>query len=154
MRPQFGFVLIVAGLVIGFVVARFSADIHGESAPEALVRQRDAAVARADRAEAELAAVRDAKKRVHAEDAGPKGEVPADSRVPADPTETKPAAVLTEDRIAASRARLRTTRDGVQAALAAKDGAKVLALLKELAAIAQDLPEARDDAMKLAIDVN
>src|SRR5262245_29261171 len=139
MRPQFGFVLLTAGLVTGFVAARLVGG-GGEAASEDIVRQRDAAAARADRAEAELAAVRDAKKRVRSEETGPKGEVPPDTRVPSDPAPAaapKDAAAAAAEKQAAARARLRTARDGVQAALAAKDGAKVLALLKELAAIAR-----------------
>jgi HEAT repeat protein/PDZ domain-containing protein len=158
MRPQFGFVLLAAGLAIGFVVARLLAGGGNEGAPAELARQRDEAVARADRTEAELASVRDAKKRTRAEGAGPRGEVPPDTRAPADPPsaagEKNPGDAPVADKAAAARARLRTARDEVQAALAAKDGTKVLALLKELAGLARDLPEARDDAMKLAIDVN
>src|SRR5262245_59726825 len=156
MRPQFGFVLLTAGLVIGFVVARFAGG-GGDAASADLVRERDAAAARAARAESELALVRDTKKRVRTEETGPKGEVPPDTRAPDDPEPAaapKDAAATAAEKQAAARARLRTARDGVQAALAAKDGTKVLALLKELAAIARELPEARDDAMKLAIDVN
>lgn len=156
MRPQFGFVVLAAGLATGFVVARLVGG-GGDAAPAEIARERDAAVARADRAETELAAVRDAKKRVRAEETGPKGEIPPDTRKPADPA---PAAAPADanaapaDRVAAARARLTKARSDVQAAFAAKDGTKVLTLLKELAAIARDLPEARDDAMKLALDVN
>jgi hypothetical protein len=155
MRPQFGTVLLAAGLVIGFVVARLAGSGGGEAEPAELVRERDAAVARADRAEAELASLRDVRKRVRTEETGPKGEVPPDTRAPSDPAPAAaPQAASADDKTAAARARLRTARDGVAAALAAKDGAKLLALLKELAAVARDLPEARDDAMKLAIDIN
>src|SRR5262245_55755592 len=154
MRPQFGFVLLAAGLATGFVVARFATG-DGTAGGDEIAKQRDAAVARAVRAEAELAAVRDTKKRVRTEETGPVGEVPPDTRAPSDPSPAAaPQEATAADKTAAARARLRTARDAVQAALAAKDGTKVLALLKELAAIARDLPEARDDAMKLAVDIN
>jgi hypothetical protein len=155
MRPQFGLVLLAAGLVIGFVVARLAGGGGGEPASGDLVRERDAAVARAARAESELASVRDAKKRARSEETGPKGEIPPDTRTPADlPAVVEPKAQSPADRAAAARAKLRTARDEVHAALAAKDGAKLLALMGQLAAIARDLPEARDDAMKLAIEIN
>src|SRR5262245_53826902 len=156
MRPQFGLVLLAAGLVIGIVIGRLTSGGGAAGDAASLARERDAATARADRAEAELATAREAKKRLRADAAGPKGEVPPDTRAPADAPAAQPnaGAAVAADKTAAARTRLRTARDEVQAALAAKDGAKVLALLKELAAIAQDLPEARDDAMKLAIDVN
>lgn len=154
MRPQFGFVLLVAGLVFGFVAARFLGG-GGEASSGNLAHERDAAVARAERAETELAAARDARKRSRAEETGPKGEVPPDTRAPADPAHAAaPAEPTAADKATAARSRLRTARDELQTALAAKDGTKVLALLKQLAAIARDLPEARDDAMKLALDIN
>ena len=154
MRPQFGFVLLVAGLVLGFIAARFTGGGGAGDTPE-LARERDAAVARAERAETELGATRDARKRSRADEGGPKGEVPPDTRTPQDAPRVAELKPLTAaEKLAAARGKLRTARDELQAALAAKDGTKVLDLLKQLAAIARDLPEARDDAMKLAIDIN
>jgi hypothetical protein len=103
---------------------------------------------------AELSAAHEARRKPRDNGDRPAGEVPADSRTPFEEKKSAPAVPSDEERLVAARNRLRSLRAELPAVMAAHDGQKAVEILKELAKIAKDLPEARDDAMKLAVDIN
>jgi hypothetical protein len=143
-------ILLVAGFAAGFAAAP-----RGDPAAlESLRQDRDAAKARADRAEADLAAAREAKPRRRETAEQPKGAVAADTREAFDDPKKAPAAkdAAPAPLTAEARAkRLNEIRAAIHTYFENHEGEKALAALKELAALG---PEARDDAMKLAMDIN
>jgi hypothetical protein len=149
MKASHGALLFVAGGAIGFALAP-----RGDPSAVELVRQeRDAAKVRADRAEADLATARESRTRRHDATELPKGAVAPDSREPFEDPKKAAAAPAKPDALSpeARTKRLNEIRGALAGYFAAHDGEKALAALKELAALG---PEARDDAMKLALDIN
>jgi hypothetical protein len=149
MKPWLGLLMLTLAFAAGFALAP-----RGDTADVEKLRQETAAAtARADRAEAELAAVREAKPRRRDADL-PKGAVPSDSREPHDDPAKAPAkepAVAKAPTPEERAKRLNEIRGSIATYFQNHDGEKALAALKELAALG---PEARDDAMKLAMDIN
>lgn len=150
MKAWQGFALFAVGAAAGWLAAPRG----GAERLAATETERDAAAAHARRAEAELAALRESRRRPR-DPTQPPGAIPPDTRAPFDepvPQETSPAAEATAS--PSPREALAAARRELEKALAAKDGAKALDLLRRLAALAREVPEARDDAMKLALDLN
>jgi hypothetical protein len=149
MKPWLGALLLVVGFAAGFVAAP-----RGDpGAAEALRQERDAMRQRADRAEADLAAARESKPRRRDAVELPKGAVAPDSREPFEDPKKPPAQPAAPDAPTAEarKKRLNEIRGELHTYFENHDGEKALAALKELAALG---PEARDDAMKLAVDIN
>lgn len=159
MQGWHGGLLLVVGLGVGFVAGWGLASRNGEIREiNAVLRGRDEGTAAAKaKHDADFAAARDSRRKPReATGDRPPGEVPPDSRSPYEETKPGPApkGESPEDRLTNARAKLRVARTDLQAALAAHDGEKAMDLLKQLSVIARDAPEARDDAMKLAVDIN
>ncbi|MCE9635678.1 MAG: PDZ domain-containing protein [Planctomycetes bacterium] len=151
MKAPFAAALAVSTLVAGFAVGvavgrqRHSDEpVSATSAVEAVERERDEALARAQRAETALQAER--RKRA---------DVPAAAR-PSDtvqPTATDPAPVAPASTLSDSD-RAQQVRDlaaQIEPAVAHADGEKLLELLRRLSALS---PEGRTAAMELALKIN
>ena len=159
MRPWHAIALTTAALGAGYALGAASASRPADVAAEidTLRTERDAAAARAERAEGELAAARDVRRKPRNGSAEATGDPAASpSAVPgpgvaADAARTEPSG---PERLASLKSRLqKALADGVQAR-ATKDGERLLGLLRELAALGRDLPDARDAAMTLALEIN
>jgi hypothetical protein len=154
MKAWHGFALFALGAAAGWLAAPRG----DEASVEALRAERDAAASRAARSEAELATARGVPRRQRDPAMEPAGAIPEGTRAafdaPKAPAASVAAPAASPSGPAAARAALATARQDLQKALAANDGEKALALLKKIAGLARDLPEARDDAMKLALDIN
>jgi len=155
MKAWFGLVLLVAGFGAGWAVGR-RAEREGVTAADAAKEEFAALKARAERAESEAASALEKLKRRPRENPNPNepaGVVAPGSRSPyenlAAPTKETPAksAPTAEQRTN----RLNEIRGGLATLFQNHDGEKILAALKDLAAI---VPEGRDDAMKLAVELN
>jgi hypothetical protein len=150
MKPWQVAALTLTGLAAGFLAGRASGRPEVSELEATLQRERDTLKSRAEKAETELATLRETKRRPRESVQGPPGAIPADTRTPFD--EPKPPApakgALTAE---ARKNRVNEIRGALAGYVENHEGDKVLAALKELASLA---PEGRDDAMKLALDIN
>ncbi len=140
---------LAAGYAIGSGAVRSAAD-SGQAA--VLSRELDAVRDRAERAESELATSRETRRRIRESSSQPKGAIPADTREPFEPDapSVKPAVDAAAAKAAIDK-RLNEIRAALHGYFANHEGEKALAALRELASLG---PDARDDMMKLALDIN
>jgi len=154
MQPWQRTLMLAASFAAGAVVARIVMAPH-EDPQEAENRQRKADVraARIEQLEAEIAALREAKPRRRDAVELPKGAVAPGTREPfEDPKKAATSPAAPDAPTAEARAkRLNEIRGALHTYFENHEGEKALAALKELAALG---PDARDDAMKLAMDIN
>jgi len=156
MQARVGVLVLALSLGAGIWIGRGLVPSGAPGDVDALVKERDALKARAERAEAELSTAKEQKRRPREpQDPNvPAGMVPPGTRTPSDgagpPTKEAPAkpVVLTAE---VRTKRVNELRGMLATIFQNHDGEKALAALKELAALA---PEGRDDAMKLALDIN
>ncbi len=149
------------GFVVG-VATREGREPESPALGRALA-ERDAATLRAERAEAEVSAMRDPRRRVRPGSAphDRPGGAPAGvtggagvtgDTVPAGASNTAEASPVMDP--AAARERVNALRGQMAAWFEKGQGSIALAALRELAALAPDVPEARELAMQLALDMN
>jgi hypothetical protein len=150
MRGWHGAALFVVGVVCGMILGpRPNPGVQQET----VAAQRDAAVARAEKAESELAALRETRRKPR-ETAAPAEGAAGDSRAPAEAVAAAPDTPAAKPAPLSREAREKRVADIVRdlhVIFENHDGEKALAALKDLAAI---VPEGRDAAMKLAVDIN
>jgi hypothetical protein len=155
MQARTGVLLLGVGLAAGIWIGRLVAQRGVHDDVDALVKERDALKSRADKAEADLATAKETKRRrENANPNVPAGAIPPGSRSPSDSDAEPPKAAPAKPVALTPEARTRRVNEirGMLATIFQNhEGEKALAALKELAALA---PEGRDDAMKLALDIN
>jgi PDZ domain-containing protein len=150
MRAWQAVSLAIAAGAIGY----FLGSVRPDPEPSSLAAERDSAVQRAERAETELAALRDTRRPSRVAGSQPAGAIAPDTRAPHDPESAaapRPKETAAKSTPESRRARVNEIRAALHLVFEKHEGEKAIAFLKELAALA---PEGRDDAMKLALDIN